>query len=266
MGEDGFAAEVLEASASRPVVVDFWAPWCGPCRQLSPLLESTAARYSHEVDLVKVNVDEAPNLSRTYQVQGIPAVKAFRDGAVVAEFVGLQPAAVVEQLFAGIAPTPADRLVAGAAAAPDSEREERYREALLADPAHAGAIVGLAELLAARGDRPGAQELLARAPHDPVVARLTAELSLQATVRPPQELAALRARVARDDTAAVLDLGRALAGAGEFDEAVELLLRAVGDPTTRDDARAALLEIFKVLPVDEARVTAWRRGLAAALF
>ena len=88
--EATFATDVVEASRTRPVVVDFWAPWCGPCHQLSPIIERMAAKYGEDVAVVKLNVDHAPTVSRTYRIQGIPAVKAFKDGAVVAEFVGVQ--------------------------------------------------------------------------------------------------------------------------------------------------------------------------------
>src|SRR5947209_18326259 len=94
--EIDFAQAVIARSHTLPVVVDFWAEWCGPCRQLGPLLESAVASRAGKVELAKVNVDESPMLARTYRVQGIPAVKAFRDGAVAAEFVGAQPPAAVE--------------------------------------------------------------------------------------------------------------------------------------------------------------------------
>src|SRR5690606_19801428 len=100
--EATFEQEVLEASRRQPVVVDFWADWCGPCHQLAPLLERAAAKHAGEVSVRKLDVDAAPGLARRYGVQGIPAVKAFRDGAVVSEFVGVQPATAVDSFFAAL--------------------------------------------------------------------------------------------------------------------------------------------------------------------
>src|ERR671918_282997 len=117
--EQTFGAEVLAASATKPVVVDFWAPWCGPCRQLSPLLEQMAQRFGDDVRVVKLNVDEAPRLAQQFRVQGIPAVKAFRGGRGVGVFVGLQPAWVAPKFFVALTPTPAAGLGAGAAGAPE---------------------------------------------------------------------------------------------------------------------------------------------------
>jgi putative thioredoxin len=261
-----FDTEVLEASRGRGVVVDFWAPWCGPCHQLSPLLERVAARHP-DVDLVKVNVDDAPQLAAGYGIRGIPAVKGFRDGKVVSEFTGVQPEAVVERLFAALAPSEADRLVSqadGEAAPPEQER--LLRAALDADPTHTRAGVALAQLLAADGGRDEAISLLQRFPTDEAARRLLAELSVAEGGVDATELEALRTRAADGDGEASLRLGRALAAAGRHEEALQALLEAVADPETREEARTAILEVFAVLGDDHELVQAFRPRLAAKLF
>jgi putative thioredoxin len=261
--EASFTEVVLEGSATRPVVVDFWAAWCAPCRQLAPLLEAAAERWAGEVDVVKVDVDANPRLAQAMRIQGIPAVKAFAGGRVVAELTGLQPAAVVEQLFAAVAPSPADRLVAAAQGDPDGA-EGRYREALAIEPDHPGAALGLAGLRAAEGDPAGALEVLARArPTGEVQQRIAA---LRLAAEGDGELGELRARADSGDDAARVPLGRALAAAGRHDEAIEVLLAAVAVPALREEARTALLEVFTVLGADDPRVRAARPRLAAALF
>jgi putative thioredoxin len=265
VAEADFATDVVAASHTTPVVVDFWAPWCGPCRQLSPLLERVAARHAPDVRTVKVNVDEAPTVARTYRVQGIPAVMAFRDGAVVASFVGVQPESAVEQLFTGLAPTPADRAVVTAALTSDvAEREALLRDALAGEPDHAGALVALAQLLADRGETDDGLRLLERAPADDAARRLAAQLRLRAGGTDDAELESLRADAGHPEGA--LRLGRALAARGDYDEALPLLVAAVASPDTREEARAATLEVFALLGNDDARVVAWRPKLAAALF
>ena len=261
-----FDAVVVEGSKTRPVVVDFWAPWCGPCRNLSPLLERAAEKYAEDVDVVKLNVDDAPEISARYRVQGIPAVKAFKGGAVAGEFVGLQAESVIDRLFAAVAPTPADRLVDRAAGAgDDGEREALLRQALELQRDHSRGVVALAEILAARGDAEEADQLLARVPTDPAARRLRARLQLGGAGA-TDDLDGLRSAAASGDAAAALDLGRALAGRGEYDEALANLIAAVREPSVRNDARAAALSVFEVLGPESDLVRTWRPKLAAALF
>src|SRR6476469_7248121 len=153
IGEDQFQTAVLDRSRDVPVVVDFWAPWCGPCRQLTPALERAAAAREGQVDLVKVNTDENQNISRALGIQGIPAVKAFKDGREVSQFVGAVPPAKVESFFDALVPSEAEQLVA----AGDEASLER---ALELEPGRRDAAVKLAQLRFDRGDRDGALALV----------------------------------------------------------------------------------------------------------
>ncbi|MEE8601257.1 tetratricopeptide repeat protein [Euzebya tangerina] len=257
-----FQTEVIEASKSRPVVVDFWAAWCGPCRQLSPLLETMAERFAGTVDVVKVDVDSNQALAQQYRVQGIPAVKAFVDGRLASEFTGVQPEPVIENFFASLGPSPADQLVTSAPTAADPAAV--YQEALDLEADHPAAAIGLAGILAADGNADEARAVLARARPTPEVAQAIAELDLGAGGT--ADVDALQAAVDAGDDDARVPLGRALAAGGQHQDAIAVLLDGVRTPATKDDARTALLDVFTVLGNDHDLVKSARPRLAAALF
>jgi putative thioredoxin len=272
VGDPDFESAVLRRSETTPVVVDFWAPWCGPCRALGPLLERLAAEHQGAFILAKVNVDEAPAVSQAFGIQSIPAVKGFRDGVLVGEFVGAQPEATVRKLLELVLPTAADGLVARAATLAPEAAEAALREALELEPRHARALLELARRLAARGDTTGALQLLERvSPPSPLVGeseRLAAELRMRTDGAGDQ--AALRARIAADpnDLAARLDLGRTLAALGKHEDALGELLDVVRrDPHFADDgARKAMVDLFAVLGSDDPLTDRYRNELAKALF
>ena len=272
VGDPDFESAVLRRSETTPVVVDFWAPWCGPCRALGPLLERLAAEHQGAFILAKVNVDEAPAVSEAFGIQSIPAVKGFRDGVLVGEFVGAQPEATVRKLLELVLPTAADGLVARAATLAPEAAEAALREALELEPRHARALLELARIVAARGDTSGALQLLERvSPPSPLVGeseRLAAELRMRTDGAGDQ--AALRARIAADpnDLAARLDLGRTLAALGKHEDALAELLDVVRrDPHFADDgARKAMVDLFAVLGSDDPLTDRYRNELAKALF
>jgi putative thioredoxin len=270
-----FATDVAEASRERPVVVDFWAPWCGPCRTLGPLLERLAREHAGAFRLVKINIDENPRVASSFGVQSIPFVIAFRDGAPALEFVGAQPESVVRQFLARVLPDEADDLASEgdrrAAAGDAAGAEASYAGALERRAGHPGASVGLARLRADQGDAAGALALLDQARADGKsaddVERLRAELRMQGS---GGDLASLRTKVESnpDDLAARLDLGRALAGARNYEDALQTFLDAVRrDPKFADEAaRKAMLDLFTVLGRENPLVDRYQRELAQLLF
>ena len=158
-----FQTEVVDRSNTAAVVVDLWAPWCGPCRTIGPILEKVTDATNGEVILVKVNVDENPGVSQAFQVKSIPAVYALKNGEVVDGFVGAHPEHVIEEFVANLLPSEAERTVASLLA---EGTEGAYRAALELEPANEDAIVGLAELLVARGEAEQALSFLARIPEN----------------------------------------------------------------------------------------------------
>jgi putative thioredoxin len=247
-----FEGRVIEASHHTPVVVDFWAAWCRPCLVLSPLLERLADENGGAFTLAKVDVDANPAVATRYGVQGIPAVKAFRDGLVSSEFVGAQPEELVRDFLDRVVPSQADEAVARAREAPTEEAAEAaYRKALELRPDHPQAVTGLAELLAGRGDAEEARALLGRVPANGPVRRLLAELDLRAAASEPSELGRVAAEALEGDPRQALDGCLRLITSGDG---------------LREGARRMMLRIFDVLGDDHPLTGEFRARLASALF
>lgn len=268
-----FMADVLERSKTKPVVVDFWAPWCGPCRMLGPIIERVATETNGEVLLAKLNTDENPTVAQRYRIQGIPAVKAFKDGKVVAEFTGAVPESQVRAFFAKLGPSPAERAAeearARAASGDTAGAEAGFRAALVASSTNADAIVGLANILLARGDRDEAERILSRIPTDRRAKVLKHRTFLQdfAEKHATENLDA-EAKAAPSDPRARYRWGVMLAAQGQYEPAFHELLESVRlDRKFADGAaRKAVLAIFDILGMESPLTREYQRRLSSVLF
>jgi putative thioredoxin len=271
--EANFQQSVIDRSREVPVVVDFWAPWCGPCRLLGPILERAVAAFDGRIELAKLNTDENPTIATRYRIEGIPAVKAFRDGRVLTEFTGALPESQVQAFLQRLLPSEADQLaesaVRAAYAGDAAVAEATYRRALEADRGHKPANLGLARLLSARGATEEALGLLQNIPGDPEALRFRAEIALSAAGEGVDE-DELAERIEADpkDVDARYRLGMALAARGEHEAALEQLLEVVRlDRAYQDEAgRKSMLEIFALLGDEDPRTQAYRRRLGSLLF
>ncbi len=263
VGDADFGDRVLEESRRRPVIVDFWAAWCGPCRTLGPVLEKVAEEHAGEFLLAKVDVDANPVVASQFRIQSIPNVWAFVDGRPVDQFIGAYPEPAVREFISRLLPSEADRgaaQAAEAAASGDPEAAERaFREALEADPGNRGARLGLGRILAERGEVAEARELLTPLVPDPEADRLLAAMRVQEW--------ASRTDGSDGSDGSPLAQAKRMAGEGRFREALDGLLGAVRySPEDRDSARGAMLDVFAVLGDDDPLVREYRSKLAAALF
>jgi len=227
-----FEQEVLLRSDEVPVVVDLWAPWCGPCKTLGPILERVVGATDGAVRLAKVNVDDNPNVAAAFRVQSIPAVYALRNRQVVDSFIGALPEPAVAAWVAKLAPAPseADMLV-------QAGDEASLRRALELEPDHPGGVVALAELLVGRGETEDALNLLARVPETAEVRRVAALARLGGQAELPSN--------------------------DGLESRIETLLDRVKDD---DAARQEVVDLLEALGPEDPRTARYRRALTARLF
>ncbi|MEO8038347.1 MAG: co-chaperone YbbN [Betaproteobacteria bacterium] len=277
VGQDDFDREVIDASRSVPVLVDFWAPWCGPCRALGPILEKLAEDYAGRFRLVKVNSDENPQLSLDYGIRSIPAVKAFVDGELVDEFLGALPESAIRAFI--------DRLLPGPAEVKRREARHRFEAgdagdalalldaALALEPRNDHVKVDRAEALYALGRGEEAVKAIADlsplAALDTKLAPTIARIRLALAAPDDADEPALIARIATNpaDLDARLELATLCIAEGRHEPALEQLIEIIRtDRKFGDDVgRRTMLQLFDVLGGDNALVVKYRRQLASAL-
>jgi putative thioredoxin len=285
-----FAADVLEASREVPVIVDFWAPWCGPCKTLGPMLEAAVNAANGAVKMVKVNIDENPEIAQQLRIQSIPTVYAFKNGQPVDGFMGALPESQVKAFVAALAggeghahdhggPEHTAEVLAVAAQALEAgdiaTAAQAYGHVLQDDPGHPEAVAGLARAYLHGGDLERARTTLQMvrpdAAQDQAIRAVEAELQLRQAPAPQSgEVAALRAKVNANpqDHQARFDLANALDAAGDREGAVDQLLELVRRDRkwNEESARKQLVTLFEAMGPTDQRTLDGRRRLSSILF
>ena len=275
--ETDFEEKVIATSKTVPVLVDFWAPWCGPCRMLGPILERVVGSYKGKIRLVKLNTDEHPSLAARFGIRGIPAVKAFVDGRIADEFVGVLPELQVREFVETLIPSEADLLAQKAKERESSHPNDAlklYQEALKLEPQHPSSLIGKLRVLIVLNRIDEAEALYDGFPgalqYREEVPRLKALLDLAAIRKSGPPLAELSARLEKDpdNLEARWDLAARLAAEGNYPKALENYLFIVKkDRKFKDDgARKEILTLFEIVGPRSELAEEYREKLAQLLF
>jgi len=277
-----FVADVIEVSQTTPVVVDFWAPWCGPCKTLGPMLERLVKQYAGKIKMVKINVDENQDLAQQFRVQSIPAVYAFKGGRPFDGFMGALPESQVKQFMerlAGGGSALDDALTEADTLAKEGQNDEAlavYQEILAQEPTHVKALAGALRTYIALGQDDLARQLIEKLPaqiknsSDIQGVQAALDLKAQTANTGNAEVAALEAKLAGDpkDMQTRLDLALARFGAGDRERAVDDLLAMVKDDRKWNDeaARKQLVKFFEAFGPADPLARSGRRRLSGILF